>query len=207
MHDNQGSTLILWPCCFFFNFQIYCWRLLESQNLQREVQILKKCLSVQQIIHACCIDQKLQVLSLFGKTNMCTRSLKSVTWLLRHRQRLPNQSLIHPCTCPALLPRSFHGSLQLSSLHTAALVHTNRTVLRKAVPWRNVVTRRTFKTKAKGVGDSLKVKDRKKGRWKKMFAGFLLGTTATGAVYYLLQDVQEKRRMRVFVGGVQRFLR
>lgn len=138
---------------------------------------------------------------------MCTRSLTNWTCFLQHRQRIPNQSLVHLWTCPAsnLMPRPFHRSLQLSSRHTAVLLHSSRTVLRRGVSLRAAAPYRTFRTKPRDVSDSPKV--RKKGKWREIFTDLLLGTAVVGVVYYFVQDEQDKRKIRVFWGGVRRFLR
>ncbi|KAL8610336.1 hypothetical protein ACOMHN_041150 [Nucella lapillus] len=74
--------------------------------------------------------------------------------------------------------------------------HTHRALFGKLVP------HRTFASSVSGVGQSVS-----RGRWRKRCAQLLLGVTGAGAVYYLLQSEQERRKIRVFVGGVQRFSR
>ncbi|KAK7115005.1 uncharacterized aarF domain-containing protein kinase 5-like isoform X2 [Littorina saxatilis] len=132
---------------------------------------------------------------------MYSRQLKSCSVLLHHGHRLPQQPVVQQSICKSSTPKSVHrlGSTQCSG---ASQCSSRSALLQKAVLLRTSETFRTFRTKAKDVVDS--TSSRKKGRWWKATAGLLLGT---GAVYYFSQDEQERRKMRVFVGGVRRFLR
>ncbi|XP_076449179.1 putative aarF domain-containing protein kinase 5 [Babylonia areolata] len=69
----------------------------------------------------------------------------------------------------------------------------------KSMPHRNFATEVTHRR--------LSASTRKKSAWRKLGAQLLLAATGASAIYYLLQTQQERRKIRVFIGGGQRFFR
>ena len=131
---------------------------------------------------------KLGIVFPLGKQAVCQSSLHHCC---RHLSKHPRASIRQ------LPPVNFSRNL-------ITALCSSRTLLYRVVPTRGAVIQRTLLTKGKGAADSAKGR---RGKWRKVLAGLLLGTTGAGGVYYLLQNEQEKRKIRVFFGGVHRFVR